>query len=102
MKALVLEADKVLKYVDVPLPEKPAEDWLLLRIAYAGICNSDIRRGFGGGAYHYPLIMGHEAAGVIEEVSKEVEGWKTGQRITFDSTIYCGRCWHCRRGEISL
>jgi L-iditol 2-dehydrogenase len=46
--------------------------------------------------------MGHEAAGIVAELGPEVEGWKPGQRVTFDSTIYCGACWHCRRGEINL
>ena len=35
-------------------------------VAWAGICNSDLHRGFGGGAYRYPLVMGHEISGVVE------------------------------------
>jgi L-iditol 2-dehydrogenase len=46
--------------------------------------------------------MGHEAAGVIAEIGSAVSGWKKGDRVTFDSTISCGECWHCRRGEINL
>jgi threonine dehydrogenase-like Zn-dependent dehydrogenase len=49
-----------------------------------------------------PLVMGHEAAGVIEALGSAVTGWENGERVTFDSTIYCGSCWHCRRGEINL
>jgi len=49
-----------------------------------------------------PIIMGHEAAGVIAEVGSAVEGFAPGDRVTFDSTIYCGRCDFCRRGLINL
>src|SRR5208283_5331465 len=49
-----------------------------------------------------PIIMGHEAAGTIVEWGAEVRDWAAGDRVTFDSTIYCGRCWHCRRGEVNL
>ena len=46
--------------------------------------------------------MGHEAAGVIARLGGNVTGWAEGERVTFDSTINCGRCWFCRRGQINL
>jgi L-iditol 2-dehydrogenase len=46
--------------------------------------------------------MGHEAAGVIAEVGKQVKDWNKGDRVTFDSTVYCGSCWYCQRGLINL
>jgi 2-desacetyl-2-hydroxyethyl bacteriochlorophyllide A dehydrogenase len=46
--------------------------------------------------------MGHEASGIIRERGKGVSDFASGERVTFDSTIYCGVCWHCRRGEINL
>jgi L-iditol 2-dehydrogenase len=49
-----------------------------------------------------PLIMGHEASGVIAEVGSGVEQYKPGQRVTFDSTVYCGTCFYCRRGAVNL
>jgi L-iditol 2-dehydrogenase len=49
-----------------------------------------------------PVIMGHEAAGTIAQVGARVQGWSVGDRVTFDSTIWCGECWRCRRGEINL
>jgi len=83
MKALVLEADKHLRYVEnrlvPPVPdERPTA---LVRIAACGICGSDIPRGFGGKAYFYPLVMGHEFSGVVEE---GVPGGKfrAGDRVT--------------------
>ena len=53
-----------------------------------------------------PLIMGHEASGVIAAVGADVEAgpgsWRVGDRVAFDSLIFCGECWHCRRGETNL
>ena len=102
MKALVLEEYNRLVYKDVPDPQLGAEE-VRIAVKACGICGSDVHGMDGSsGRRQPPLIMGHEAAGVIEEVGGDVEGWKPGQRVTFDSTIYCGSCWHCRRGEINL
>ena len=46
--------------------------------------------------------MGHEASGVIEKVGAKVAGWKPGDRVTFDSTVFCGGCKFCQRGQINL
>ncbi len=102
MKALVLTAYNHLEIQDWPRPEIAADE-VLLRVAACGICGSDIHGMDGStGRRQPPIIMGHEAAGTIVEVGAEVRDWAAGDRVTFDSTIYCGRCWHCRRGEINL
>ncbi|MDP0497659.1 MAG: galactitol-1-phosphate 5-dehydrogenase [Verrucomicrobiota bacterium JB024] len=69
MKALVLEADRQLVYTENhPMPTAPDErPTALIKIAACGICGSDIPRGFGGKAYFYPLVMGHEFSGIVEE-----------------------------------
>jgi L-iditol 2-dehydrogenase len=102
MKALVLTAYNHLEIQDWPCPEIAADE-VLLRVAACGVCGSDIHGMDGStGRRQPPIIMGHEAAGTIVEVGAEVRDWAAGDRVTFDSTIYCGRCWHCRRGEINL
>ena len=102
MKALVLTAYNHLEIQDWPRPEIVADE-VLLRVAACGICGSDIHGMDGStGRRQPPIVMGHEAAGTIVEVGSEVRDWAAGDRATFDSTIYCGRCWYCRRGEINL
>jgi L-iditol 2-dehydrogenase len=49
-----------------------------------------------------PIIMGHEASGVIEKIGSKVSGWKPGDRVTFDSTVFCGECRFCQGGQINL
>lgn len=102
MKALLLTAPSRLEFTDVPDPT-PADDEVLLRIRACGICGSDIHGWDGSsGRRNPPLIMGHEAAGEILSVGREVEGWHPGDRVTFDSTISCGTCDYCRSGEVNL
>ncbi len=69
MNALVLESQGRLVYhADRPIPPAPDErPAALLRVAACGVCGSDIPRAFSGKAYHYPLVMGHEFSGVVEE-----------------------------------
>jgi L-iditol 2-dehydrogenase len=102
MKALVLSAYKELELLDLPVP-KPADDELLIRIRACGICGSDVH-GYDGstGRRLPPVVMGHEAAGIVESVGSAVEDFRQGDRVTFDSTVYCGKCFYCQRGQINL
>ena len=102
MKALVLEEYMKLVYEDVPEPE-PAPDEVLVKVQACGICGSDVH-GLDGttGRRRPPLIMGHEAAGVIAATGPAVAGWATGDRVTFDSTIYRLDDWYTRRGLPNL
>ena len=102
MKALLLREYGRLSYEDAPEPTiGPGE--VLIRVAACGICGSDVHGMDGStGRRIPPLIMGHEAAGEIAVVGEGVTEWRAGERVTFDSTISCGECWFCRRGEINL
>jgi L-iditol 2-dehydrogenase len=102
MKALLLSEYKKLSVVDMPTPEIGDDD-VLVRVRACGICGSDIH-GYDGstGRRIPPLVMGHEAAGVIERVGRGVQGFASGERVSFDSTVSCGTCHFCRRGQINL
>ncbi len=102
MKALLLTAPSKLEFVDFPAAT-PADDEVLVRIHACGICGSDIHGWDGStGRRQPPLIMGHEASGEIAAIGPRVQKWRAGDRVTFDSTIYCGVCRFCRSGQINL
>lgn len=103
MKALVLEEYKQLAVKDVPKPELRGPDDVIVRIKAAAICGSDVHGWDGStGRRRPPLIMGHEASGEIVEAGPGATGFRVGERVTFDSTEWCGECWHCKRGEVNL
>ena len=103
MKALLMEEYKKLIFTDVPDPVISDPDEILVRVKAAAICGSDVH-GFDGstGRRRPPIIMGHEAAGEVAAVGKGVKKFKPGDRVTFDSTIYCGDCFFCRNGRVNL
>ncbi|MCU0362559.1 MAG: galactitol-1-phosphate 5-dehydrogenase [Bacteroidales bacterium] len=102
MKALVLEEYNKLVYKDVP--DAVAEDGeVLVEVKAVGICGSDVHGMDGStGRRIPPIIMGHEASGVIKRCGKDVHGWSEGDRVTFDSTIYRLDDWYTRRGHYNL
>ncbi len=102
MKGLLLRQYMELEVTDLPRPDIGPND-VLVRVSACGICGSDVH-GLDGssGRRIPPLVMGHEAAGVIAEAGREVKRWKVGDRVTFDSTVSCGHCDFCRRGDINL
>lgn len=102
MKALVHTAANKFEIQDFPKPVPGPKD-VLLRVKACGICGSDVHGMTGHtGRRQPPIIMGHEATGIIEEVGKDITKFKVGDRITFDSTVYCNRCSYCLQGRINL
>jgi L-iditol 2-dehydrogenase len=86
----------------MPAPEASPED-VLVRVRACGIGGSDVH-GLDGstGRRIPPLVMGHEAAGEIAQTGAGVSNLAVGERVTFNSTIYCGQCFCCGRGEVNL
>jgi len=98
----MLSEYKQLTIEDLPVPAcGPGE--VLVQVAACGICGSDVH-GYDGssGRRIPPIVMGHEAAGIVAAVGAEVRSVSPGDRVTFDSTVYCGRCEFCLRGEVNL
>ena len=102
MKALVVVENGRAEIQEVPIPSYGPDD-VLVRVKACAICGSDVH-GYDGssGRRRPPIIMGHEAAGVIERVGAHVSKYQPGDRVTFDSTEYCGECYYCRKGMVNL
>jgi L-iditol 2-dehydrogenase len=102
MKALVLEKYNELVYKDVPDPVIKSNE-VLVKVMACGICGSDVH-GLDGstGRRIPPMIMGHEASGIIVSTGAEVVGWKAGDRVTFDSTVYPLDDWFTLQGLYNL
>jgi L-iditol 2-dehydrogenase len=102
MKALVLEKYNELVYKDVPEPGIHNTE-VLVKVMACGICGSDVH-GLDGstGRRIPPLIMGHEASGIIVKTGTDVRGWKSGDRVTFDSTVYSLDDWFTLEGMYNL
>jgi L-iditol 2-dehydrogenase len=102
MDALLLKEYMNLELVQMPEPAIGPDD-ILVRVRACGICGSDVH-GLDGstGRRIPPLVMGHEAAGEVAALGAAVTDLAIGDRVTFDSTIYCGQCFYCARGEVNL
>ena len=102
MQALLLSEYRKLEMTSMDEPPLGPQD-VLVAVRACGICGSDVH-GYDGasGRRIPPIVMGHEAAGVIAKVGAEVRDFKAGDAITFDSTVYCGKCPACRQGQVNL
>src|SRR5687767_163782 len=102
MKALVMTEYKKFEVLDLPTPDVGPKD-VLVRVAACGICGSDVHGMDGSsGRRRPPVVMGHEASGVIEHVGREAAGYHVGDRVTFDSTIYNPNSFFSKRGMVNL
>jgi S-(hydroxymethyl)glutathione dehydrogenase/alcohol dehydrogenase len=101
MKAAVLrEVRTPLTIEDVQI-SKPGPQEVLIRTAAAGVCHSDLH--FIEGSYPHPLpaVLGHESAGIVEQVGSEVRGLKPGDHVITCLSAFCGHCEHCLTGHMS-
>lgn len=102
MKSLLLSEYSHFEIADLPVPAFCANE-VLVKVEACGICGSDVH-GYDGtsGRRIPPIVMGHEASGTVAGLGRDVKGFKQGDRVTFDSTVYCGQCSYCERGEVNL
>lgn len=104
MKAALLKGKLDISVEDVEIPEI-GEDELLLKVKAASICGSDVRmykNGYQNVSKEHPLIIGHEFAGIITKVGKNVTAYQVGQRAAVAPNMGCGTCDHCVSGETHL
>lgn len=103
MKAAFLEKTGQLVIKDVPKPQLQADDQILIQVKSVGICGSEVHGFEGTHPYRKaPVILGHEASGVVAEIGEHVTKFKPGDRVIIDPQWTCGECEFCRTGEINL
>jgi L-idonate 5-dehydrogenase len=101
MDALVIHAARDLRVEDVPTPEVgPGQ--MKVRVRFGGICGSDLHYfqdgGFGTVRVKEPMVLGHEVAGVIDEIGSQVTAFKPGDRVAISPSRPCGLCRFCQQG----
>lgn len=101
MTAAVMHAPGDIRVEQVPVPTIGAGD-VLVEVAACGVCGSDIPRMNTNGAYHLPIICGHEFSGTIVELGADVVNLEVGQLVTVPPLIPCNECASCLEGHFSL
>lgn len=102
MRAIVFEDRNVVKVVDRPDPT-PGADEVLIEVKASGICGTDLEVLHGNyGTSAYPVVPGHEYAGLITGVGADVQDVKVGDRVAVDPNLECGKCAACKRGWAHL
>jgi L-iditol 2-dehydrogenase len=85
--------------VEVERPRLAKPDDVIVKVEACGVCGSDILRVMEKGAYHYPITIGHEFAGVVQEIGPAVKSCRPGDRVTVMPLLPCGECEYCRIGQ---
>ncbi|NTV89865.1 MAG: alcohol dehydrogenase catalytic domain-containing protein [Clostridiales bacterium] len=99
-EGVVIEAPGCIRVKELPV-QKPACDELLVRVKYVAVCGSD-KKLFSGtyaAPHKYPVIIGHEWVGEVVEAGSGAAGFKAGDVITGDCSLFCGECENCLRND---
>jgi S-(hydroxymethyl)glutathione dehydrogenase/alcohol dehydrogenase len=88
-----------IEQVDV---DKPMEHEVLVRVVASGVCHSDLHYVDGFYDFPAPAILGHEAAGIVEEVGPRVDEFKPGDHVIACLSVFCGQCDYCLTGKTNL
>ena len=105
MKAAVMSGVGNMTFEQRPIPT-PKPDEVLVKIEYCGVCGSDLHYFFHGGVgdnvVKGPVVLGHEAGGLVVEVGSEVSHLKAGDRVALEPGKTCGKCEFCQKGLYNL
>jgi len=97
MKILVCEAPAKISIKEVEIP-KIKENEILVKVKYCGICVYDLKRYLGLKNINYPLVLGHEPVGIVEDFGENVKKFSRGEKVAIDVKIKCGKCENCLKG----
>lgn len=98
----VMTAPGAIAFHEAPVPA-PGFGQVLVKMMKIGVCGSDIHVYHGKHPFtKYPVTQGHEVSGEITALGPGVAGLRTGQRVTIEPQVYCGKCWPCTHGKYNL
>ena len=100
MKAAIVQPDGKMKVEECPTPE-PGPEEILVKVAYCGICGSDLHMA-DAGFFPPGCIIGHEMSGHVAAVGEGVQGWREGDAVVILPMDPCFACEPCRRGDIQV
>ena len=100
MKAAVVESENTITVKDIPVPSL-IPGHAIVKVAYSGLCGPTDEVIINGThpRKKYPLVVGHEFSGVIEQIDSESTGFKAGDPVVINPLLYCGVCPTCRQGD---
>ncbi len=101
MKAGVVHGKEDIRYEEIEKPVAGAGQ-VLVKVKYTGVCGSDVPRVNQGTAHYFPIVLGHEFSGTVEEVGEGVESVKKGDRVAGIPLVPCMKCEDCQKGNYSL
>ena len=101
MKAVSIVTPGTIEIIEVADPTPGALD-VVVEVAAVGICGTDLHIFEGEFAPKFPIIPGHEMAGTIAAIGKDVKDLKVGDPVAIDPSVYCGDCFYCRRARGNL
>ena len=101
MKAGVVHARNDIRFENIEKPS-PKKGEVLVKVAYTGICGSDVPRVNGDACHYFPNVLGHEFSGVVEEVGEGVTALKPGDRVAGVPLVPCMECDDCLKGDYAL
>lgn len=101
MKGIQVNAPREARVVELPQPERK-EGYAIIKVMSASICGTDVTtfQGTNVNVSSYPIVIGHETAGIVEDVDETNEyGIKKGDHVVLDPYLYCGSCYPCSQGR---
>lgn len=103
MKAILIKEPHQIEVTDVPMEELQSTKDVLIKVKSGGICGSDMHGYHGTSPFiNYPVVPGHEFAGVVEAVGPEVKHIQVGDHVSVDPVISCGTCFACKSGRYNV
>ena len=101
MKSVVVHNGGKMTVEDRPVPELKSSGDVLVRIAYSGLCGSDIPRIFANSSHYYPITLGHEFSGHVVSIGKDIHDLQEGDAVACVPLLPCFECEECKKAAYS-